>query len=77
MMNSKIGSSELTGVAEGVNQTLHMDVTDLVSKVILLYVVVERQKKKFYKKKYFTHIPGLLAFLTAVSIDLTVINILI
>ena len=44
---------------------------------VLLYVVVERQKKKFYKKKYFTHIPGLLAFLTAVFIDLTVINLLI
>ena len=34
MMESKIGNSELTGVAEGVQQKL--DITDLVSKVILL-----------------------------------------
>ena len=75
-MNSKIGKAELTGVAEGVEQKLHMDVTELVSKVFNLVKVVQRQKKQFYKRKYFTHIPGLSAFLkdlTAVSIELTVI----
>ena len=42
MMNSKIGNAELTGVAEGVEQKLHMDVTELVSKVILLKLLRDR-----------------------------------
>ena len=43
MMNSKIGNAELTGVAEGVEQKLHMDVTELVSKVILLKLFRDRK----------------------------------
>ena len=43
MMNSKIGNAELTGVAEGVEQKLHMDVTELVSKVILLQLFRNRK----------------------------------
>ena len=42
-MNSKIGKAELTGVAEGVEQKLHMDVTELVSKVILLKLFRDRK----------------------------------
>ena len=36
MMDSKIGNAELTGVAEGVEQKLHLDVTEILNKVILL-----------------------------------------
>ena len=35
MIDSKIGNAELTGVAEGVEQELHLDVTEIVSKVIV------------------------------------------
>ena len=70
MIDSKIGNAQLTGEAEGVEQKLHLDVTEIINKVIL--------KLKFYKRKYFTHIPGLFTFLkdlTAVRIELTVIDI--
>ena len=36
MIDSKIGNAELTGVAEGVEQKLDLDVTEIVNKVILL-----------------------------------------
>ena len=45
-MNSKIGKAELTGVAEGVEQKLHIDVTELVSKVHNLVKVVEKTEKE-------------------------------
>ena len=35
-MDSKIGNAELTGEAEGVEQKLHLDVTEIINKVILL-----------------------------------------
>ena len=38
MMESKIGNSELTGAAEGIQQKLQMDITDLVSKVTTLHL---------------------------------------
>ena len=44
MMDSKIGNAELTGVAEGVEQKLHLDVTEILSKVILLKLLRDRKR---------------------------------
>ena len=41
-MDSKIGNAELTGEAEGVEQKLHLDVTEIINKVILLKLLRDR-----------------------------------
>ena len=42
MIDSKIGNAELTGEAEGVEQKLHLDVTEIINKVILLKLLRDR-----------------------------------
>ena len=43
-MDSKIGNAELTGEAEGVEQKLHLDVTEIINKVILLKLLRDRKR---------------------------------
>ena len=54
MIDSKIGNAELTGVAEGVEQKLDLDVTEIVNKVILLKLL--RDSKRSYTRKSTLHI---------------------